>query len=126
MWCSGTSTQSCWRTAISSADKIKDPVFQADEIPQWVEISRIAVPPDKLIKILVREGLQTLRQNGSHVILAKEGVRIVVPAHPGKDIKPGLVRVIIREAKLTRKRFLELLEKRRKRLRNWMHDNQNG
>lgn len=69
-----------------------------------------AVPPEKLIKILSREGFHVVRQKGSHVIMIKEGVRTVVPVHPGKDVKPGLVRAIIREAKLTRKRFFELLE----------------
>lgn len=29
-------------------------------------------------------------------------IRIVVPMHPGKDIKPGLSRAIIREAGITR------------------------
>ena len=68
------------------------------------------VPPKKLIEILRREGFLVVRKKGAHVILMKEGVRTVVPVHPGKDVKPGLVRAIIREAKLTRKRFFELLE----------------
>jgi predicted RNA binding protein YcfA (HicA-like mRNA interferase family) len=68
------------------------------------------VPPKKLVEILKREGFQVVRTKGSHVILMKEGVRTVVPVHPGKDVKPGLVRAIIREAKLTRSRFFELLK----------------
>jgi predicted RNA binding protein YcfA (HicA-like mRNA interferase family) len=36
--------------------------------------------------------------------------RIVVPVHPGKEIKPGLVRAIIKEAGLTRDEFIKLLE----------------
>ncbi|MEM2191989.1 MAG: type II toxin-antitoxin system HicA family toxin [Candidatus Hadarchaeales archaeon] len=60
--------------------------------------------------MLTREGSQIIRQSGSHVILMREGVRTVIPVHPGKDVKPGLVRAVIREAKLTRKRFFELLE----------------
>lgn len=36
--------------------------------------------------------------------------RIVVPVHPGKDVKPGLIRAIIKEAGLSRERFLELLK----------------
>jgi predicted RNA binding protein YcfA (HicA-like mRNA interferase family) len=66
----------------------------------------------------MHEGFQTVRQSGSHVILIKEGVRTVVPVHPGKDVKPGLVRAIIREAKLTRNRFFELLEKKCRR-KHW-------
>jgi predicted RNA binding protein YcfA (HicA-like mRNA interferase family) len=68
------------------------------------------VPPKKLVEILKHEGFQVVRTKGSHVILMKEGVRTVVPVHPGKDVKPGLVRAIIREAKLTRSRFFELLK----------------
>lgn len=36
-------------------------------------------------------------------------VRIVVPMHPGKDVKPSLVNMIIKEAGLTREEFLKLL-----------------
>lgn len=41
-------------------------------------------------------------------------IRIVVPMHPGKDIKPGLSRAIIREAGITRERFLKLLKEKQK------------
>ena len=34
--------------------------------------------------------------------------RIVVPVHPGKDVKPGLIRAIMREAGLDRETFLNL------------------
>jgi len=36
-------------------------------------------------------------------------IRIVIPVHPGKDVKPGLVRAIIKEAGLSRQDFLHLL-----------------
>ena len=36
--------------------------------------------------------------------------RIVIPVHPGKDIKPGLCRAILREAGIDREKFLELLK----------------
>jgi len=39
-----------------------------------------------------------------------KGVRIVVPVHPGKEVKPGLVKAIIKEAGLTREEFLKLLK----------------
>jgi len=68
------------------------------------------VPPEKLIKILTHEGFQIVRRKGSHAILMKDGVRTVIPIHPRKDVKPGLVRAIIRETKLTRERFFQLLE----------------
>ncbi|HIE41112.1 MAG TPA: addiction module toxin, HicA family [Candidatus Aenigmarchaeota archaeon] len=37
--------------------------------------------------------------------------RVVIPSHPGKDIKPSLVRVIIKEIGISRGEFLRLLEK---------------
>jgi len=39
-------------------------------------------------------------------------IRIVIPVHPGKDIKPGLIRAIIKEAGLSREDFLKLLKER--------------
>jgi len=38
------------------------------------------------------------------------GTRIVIPTHPGKDVKPGLIRAIIKEAGLTREMFFRLLK----------------
>jgi len=70
------------------------------------------IDPYKLIKILSKVGFKPVRQRGSHIILLNEqGIRIVVPVHPGKKVKPGLVRMIIREAGLTREKYFELLER---------------
>jgi len=70
------------------------------------------IDPYKLVKILGKAGFKPVRRKGSHVILIDDRrVRIVVPIHPGRPVKPGLVRAIIREAGLTRKRYFELLEK---------------
>ncbi len=69
------------------------------------------IDPYKLIKLLGKLGFKPVRQRGSHVVLMnKQGVRIVVPIHPGKKIKPGLIRIILTEAGLTRERYLKLLE----------------
>jgi predicted RNA binding protein YcfA (HicA-like mRNA interferase family) len=40
----------------------------------------------------------------------EQKVRIVVPVHPGKKLKPGLIRTIVREAGLTREKYFKLLE----------------
>jgi len=70
------------------------------------------IDPYKLIKILNKVGFRPVRQKGSHVILMNEQrTRIVVPVHPGRKLKPGLVRVIIKEAGLTREKYFELLER---------------
>jgi len=36
----------------------------------------------------------------------------VVPTHPGKEIKPSLIRAIIREAGLKREDFFKLLKEK--------------
>jgi len=69
------------------------------------------IDPYRLIKLLSKLGFKPIRQRGSHVILMNEqGVRIVVPVHPGRKIKPGLIRIILTEAGLTREKYLKLLE----------------
>jgi predicted RNA binding protein YcfA (HicA-like mRNA interferase family) len=51
------------------------------------------INPNKLIKILEKESFKIIRQKGSHVIMINNKKnRIVIPVHPGKDIKPGLTR----------------------------------
>lgn len=47
------------------------------------------------------------RQNGSHIILAKEGRRVVVPNH--NPIKIGTIRSIITQAGLTVDEFIASL-----------------
>jgi len=69
------------------------------------------VEPKKLIKALTKIGFKPVRQKGSHVILVNEkGTRVIVPVHPGRDVKPGIVRAIISEVGMERGRFPKLLE----------------
>lgn len=64
-----------------------------------------------VIKILVKIGFVVKRQRGSHVFLKHpDGRAIVIPIHPGEEMGRGLLSKIIKEAKLTRKEFLKLLE----------------
>jgi len=66
--------------------------------------------PQRLIKILEKTGFKTIRQKGSHIIMINDkGTRIVIPVHPGKDIKPGLIRAILKEAGLSRREFFKIL-----------------
>ena len=68
-------------------------------------------PAQKIIKVLEKTGFKIIRQKGSHVIMMNEkGVRVVIPVHPGKDVKPGLIRAIIKEAGLKREEFFKLLK----------------
>jgi predicted RNA binding protein YcfA (HicA-like mRNA interferase family) len=43
-------------------------------------------------------------------MIDQEKTRIVIPIHPGKDIKSGLCRAILREAGIKREKFLKLLK----------------
>jgi len=45
-------------------------------------------------------------------MINEKGTRIVVPTHPGKEIKPGLIRAIIKEAGLKREDFFKLLKEK--------------
>jgi mRNA interferase HicA len=59
------------------------------------------VPARKLIRFLEKHGFQTLSQSGSHLKMKDDMGRIViVPVHPGKPIKVGLLRAILRGAGL--------------------------
>jgi len=69
--------------------------------------------PRKLIKILEKTGFKVVRQKGSHVIMMNDiKTRVVIPVHPGKDVKPGLVRAIISEAGINREKFFKLLKEK--------------
>ena len=74
------------------------------------------IPPVKasqLIKVLEHEGFFIARQKGSHVILINEQrIRIIVPMHAGRDLKPGLLRAILSEAGIERNKFLKLLKEK--------------
>jgi len=67
----------------------------------------------KLIKILQRAGFKIIRQKGSHVIMMNDkNIRIVIPVHPGEDVKAGLIRAVIKEAGLSRQDFLNFLREK--------------
>lgn len=69
------------------------------------------IASEKLIKVLEKTGFVMARQKGSHVFLKHpDGRATVVPVHKGEEIGRGLLRKIIKDAKLTREEFLKLLE----------------
>lgn len=60
------------------------------------------IPSEKVVKILEKLGFEKIRQRGSHVFLKHQDGRItVVPVHKGEDLGRGLLRKIIKDAKLT-------------------------
>jgi predicted RNA binding protein YcfA (HicA-like mRNA interferase family) len=44
---------------------------------------------------LLRNGFQLLRSKGSHRIYFKNGVRVVLPFHSGRDLHPKVIRQVI-------------------------------
>ena len=64
----------------------------------------------EVIRALENVGFRIIRQRGSHVRLRHPDRRVVtVPVHAGRDIGPGLLRKILRDADLTRQEFLAAL-----------------
>ncbi|OUN59614.1 type II toxin-antitoxin system HicA family toxin [Alistipes sp. An66] len=51
----------------------------------------------ELQKLILANGWRIVRQNGSHVIYEKNGVRYPVPFHGGKEVGTGLEKKIKRE-----------------------------
>ncbi|MCH7838021.1 MAG: type II toxin-antitoxin system HicA family toxin [Chloroflexi bacterium] len=56
-----------------------------------------------------RAGFQVRRQRGSHIIMVKPGFpeTLSVPDH--RQLRPGMLRALIRKAGLTVEQFIELL-----------------
>jgi predicted RNA binding protein YcfA (HicA-like mRNA interferase family) len=61
------------------------------------------------VKAFVHAGWKVHHQRGSHVYLTKEGspVHLSIPQH--RELKPGLLRGLIRDAGLSVDKFVELL-----------------
>jgi len=65
----------------------------------------------KIIRALEKIGFRKIRQRGSHVIMRhSDGRMTVVPIHKGEDIGPGLLLEIIKDAKLSKEEFFDLVD----------------
>lgn len=62
------------------------------------------------VKALQRAGFVVRRQRGSHVVLTSGERTVSVPVHGGRDLKPGTLRGVIRDAGLTVADLRRLLE----------------
>ena len=65
---------------------------------------------EKLIRLLFQVGFVPKRKKGSHLILVKDERRVVVPIHEGRDVPPGTLLSIIKQAGLSKKDFINLLK----------------
>jgi len=67
--------------------------------------------PGRVIKALEELGFKKIRQKGSHCFFRHDdGRTTVVPLHKGELIGRGLLRKIIRDADITKDKFLKLLK----------------
>jgi predicted RNA binding protein YcfA (HicA-like mRNA interferase family) len=65
-----------------------------------------------IIRALQRGGFKLIRIRGSHHILRKSGAsrsKVIVPVHGARDVPPGTVQSIIKQAGLTVEQFIALL-----------------
>ena len=70
------------------------------------------LPARRVIRLLERLGFEVVRQRGSHIRLRHPDGRVVtVPMHPGQDIGRGLLRKILRDAKVSAEELQELLDR---------------
>ena len=67
-----------------------------------------SVKPRMVIRALKRNGFVIDHTTGSHYVLMKGKLRVIVPYH-NKDLKPGTLASIIAQVGLTIEEFVELL-----------------
>ncbi|MTJ50723.1 type II toxin-antitoxin system HicA family toxin [Dolichospermum sp. UHCC 0259] len=64
------------------------------------------------IKVIETLGFYFDRQKGSHAIYKNaNGLRVVVPIHSGKDIKPGTLMGMIQDIGIDKETFFKLVQK---------------
>ena len=69
------------------------------------------ISPRKMCRVLETLGFELVRQKGSHMFYRHpDGRATVVPYHAGEDLGRGLMRSILRDIKLSRDDFLDLLK----------------
>lgn len=70
------------------------------------------VTAKNFIRVITKLGYQKQRQKGSHAVYKNSsGNKVVIPLHPGKDLKPGTLMGMIKDIGLEKDEFFELLSK---------------
>jgi predicted RNA binding protein YcfA (HicA-like mRNA interferase family) len=68
------------------------------------------LPSKKVIKALENMGFEQVRQKGSHLFLQHpDGRTTIVPVHPTDKIGKGMINKIIKDVKITRDEWIELI-----------------
>jgi predicted RNA binding protein YcfA (HicA-like mRNA interferase family) len=70
-----------------------------------------AVTGKDVARVAQRLGFELRRQRGSHAIYVRprDAGRVVIPIHPGVDLKRKTLRGIISDLKITPEEFIKLL-----------------
>ncbi len=64
---------------------------------------------DEIIRILERVGFTCIRQSGSHMVFHhSDGRWTTVPIHKGRDLGKGILRKILKDAKIAVDEFEQL------------------
>lgn len=69
------------------------------------------LPGREVVRAFQRAGWVVERIEGSHHILVKEGhaATLSVPVHGNRVVKPGLLKRLIRDARITNQQFLQFV-----------------
>ena len=69
------------------------------------------ISPGKLLKLFKLCKYKVVGRSGSHVTMKHPNKRLLltIPMHKGQDIRPPLIRSLIKNAGITRTRYLKLL-----------------
>jgi predicted RNA binding protein YcfA (HicA-like mRNA interferase family) len=62
-----------------------------------------------MVKVFIKVGFQIDRQRGSHIVMSKGEIILVIPGH--ETVAKGTERALIRDAGLTVEEFNKLLQK---------------
>lgn len=70
----------------------------------------LPLPAKKVVKALENIGFKQLRQKGSHLFLQHpDGRTTIVPMHPTEKIGRGMINKIVKDTKITRDEWIELI-----------------
>jgi predicted RNA binding protein YcfA (HicA-like mRNA interferase family) len=72
-------------------------------------IRLVAIPSEKMTKILKKLGFQLVRQKGSHAFFRHiDGRSSVVPLHGGEDLGKGIIKSILNDIEVPLEEFERL------------------
>ncbi|MFY1110709.1 MAG: type II toxin-antitoxin system HicA family toxin [Methanosarcinaceae archaeon] len=70
-----------------------------------------SLPNKKVIKALENLGFEQIRQKGSHLFMRHpDGRTTIIPVHPTEKIGKGMINKIIKDVKITRDEWIELIK----------------